>query len=80
MKEHESTHGYSGPLKVSYGGCFTDVGRQALEVAAKYDPGRKVADDSNDLSTCDTYSVSRLVVHSRDGILTFVTTAMAEVS
>ncbi|KAG8213775.1 GMC oxidoreductase-domain-containing protein [Butyriboletus roseoflavus] len=56
VKGHESTHGYSGPLKVSYGGRFTDVGMQALEVAAKYDPGRKIADDSNDLSTCDTYS------------------------
>ncbi|KAH0827452.1 alcohol oxidase [Lanmaoa asiatica] len=72
VKEHESTHGYSGPLKVSYGGRFTDIGMQALDVAAKYDPGRKIADDSNDLLTCDTYSVSPLVVHSRNGILTLV--------
>jgi alcohol oxidase len=58
VKENEPTHGYSGPLKVSYGGQFTEVGVQALDVAAKYDPGRKIADDSNDLSTCDVYSVS----------------------
>ncbi|KAF8441404.1 hypothetical protein L210DRAFT_3760007 [Boletus edulis BED1] len=56
VKEHEPTHGYSGPLKVSYGGCFTNIGIQAFDVAAKYDPGRKMADDSNDLSTCNTYS------------------------
>ncbi|KAF8840047.1 alcohol oxidase [Paxillus ammoniavirescens] len=56
VKENEPTHGYSGPLKVSYGGQFTEVGVQALGVAAKYDPGRKIADDSNDLSTCDVYS------------------------
>ncbi|KAF9245021.1 GMC oxidoreductase-domain-containing protein [Melanogaster broomeanus] len=56
VKENEPTHGYSGPLKVSYGGQFTDVGVQALDVAAKYDPGRKIADDSNDLSTCNVYN------------------------
>lgn len=54
---------------MSYGGRFTNVGIQALEVAAKYDPGRKIADDSNDLSTCDTYSVSRPVVHSHSRCL-----------
>ncbi|KAF8135622.1 hypothetical protein EV363DRAFT_1551232 [Boletus edulis] len=59
VKEHEPTHGYSGPLKVSYGGCFTNIGIQAFDVAAKYDPGRKMADDSNDLSTCNTYSTGR---------------------
>lgn len=42
---------------------------QALDVAAKYDLGRKIADDSNDLSTCDTYSVSQSIVHSHSGIL-----------
>ncbi|KAG6378102.1 hypothetical protein JVT61DRAFT_13787 [Boletus reticuloceps] len=41
VKEHEPTHGYSGPLKVSYGGCFTNIGIQALDVAAKYDPGAR---------------------------------------
>ncbi|KIK99099.1 hypothetical protein PAXRUDRAFT_823137 [Paxillus rubicundulus Ve08.2h10] len=44
------------PLKVSYDSQFTEVGVQALDVAAKYNPGRKIADDSNDLSTCDVYS------------------------
>ncbi|KIJ67569.1 GMC oxidoreductase [Hydnomerulius pinastri MD-312] len=61
IKDKEPTHGYSGPLKVSYGGCFTDVGIQALDVAAKYDPGRKITDDSNDLTTCNTYSHCRWI-------------------
>ncbi|KAH7923954.1 alcohol oxidase [Leucogyrophana mollusca] len=56
IREGAPTHGYSGPLKVSYGGIFTDVGKQALDVAVKYDKGRRVAEDSNDLSTCNTYS------------------------
>ncbi|KAH7915215.1 GMC oxidoreductase-domain-containing protein [Hygrophoropsis aurantiaca] len=56
IKDGAPTHGYSGPLKVSYGGVFTDVGRQALDVAAKYDPERSIAEDSNDLMTCNAYS------------------------
>ncbi|KAN0090977.1 alcohol oxidase [Tylopilus felleus] len=41
VKEHEPTHGYSAPLKVSYGGCLTNIGIQALDVATKYDPAHK---------------------------------------
>ena len=33
----KSTHGYSGPLKVSHGGAFTNVGKQFLDVASKWD-------------------------------------------
>ncbi|THV03515.1 alcohol oxidase-like protein [Dendrothele bispora CBS 962.96] len=33
----EPTHGYSGPLKVSYGGAYTNVGKQFLDVAEGYD-------------------------------------------
>ncbi|PSR71643.1 hypothetical protein PHLCEN_2v12496 [Hermanssonia centrifuga] len=42
-------HGYSGPLKVSYGGAFTNIGKDYLEVAAVYDPKRGVTDDPNGL-------------------------------
>ncbi|EGO26056.1 hypothetical protein SERLADRAFT_491425 [Serpula lacrymans var. lacrymans S7.9] len=50
VKPGEPTHGYSGPLKVSYGGLFTNVGKQCLEAALGYDKGRVAAEDSNDLS------------------------------
>ncbi|KAG9316440.1 GMC oxidoreductase-domain-containing protein [Chiua virens] len=69
IKEHESqTHGHSGPLKVSYGGRFTNVGQQALDVAAKYDPGRKIAVDSNDLTTCDAYSRWQKWIDGKSGL------------
>ncbi|THG95460.1 hypothetical protein EW026_g6199 [Hermanssonia centrifuga] len=42
-------HGYSGPLKVSYGGAFTNIGKDYLAVAAAYDPKRGVTDDPNGL-------------------------------
>ena len=35
-----NVHGYSGPLKVSYGGIFTNVGKQFLEVGKKLDTRR----------------------------------------
>ncbi|KAI0759054.1 alcohol oxidase-like protein [Fomes fomentarius] len=43
------THGYSGPLKVSYGGFFTEPGKEFLEVAAQYDKSRGHTDDVNAL-------------------------------
>ncbi|KAI0337230.1 alcohol oxidase [Trametopsis cervina] len=47
--DHDSVHGYSGPLKVSYGGFFTNIGQDFLAIAPKYDPTRGVSDDVNDL-------------------------------
>ena len=43
----DSNHGYSGPLKVSYAGVFTNIGKDFLEVGAKYDPTRSSTDDPN---------------------------------
>ena len=54
----DDVHGYSGPLKVSYGGYFTNIGKYFLDVAAKYDTKRSVTDDANNLFECDQYSVS----------------------
>ena len=45
----DSNHGYSGPLRVSYGGVFTNIGKDFLEVGAKYDPARSSTDDPNGL-------------------------------
>ncbi|KAH9971399.1 alcohol oxidase-like protein [Lactifluus volemus] len=55
------THGTDGPLKVSQGGLFTDVGRQFLDISRALDPDRALAPpdtDTNDLSTINVYTVS----------------------
>ncbi|KAI0066429.1 alcohol oxidase-like protein [Artomyces pyxidatus] len=48
------THGYEGPLKVSYGGINTNIGQQCLAVAESFDTNRQLARegaDPNDLTT-----------------------------
>ncbi|KAH9921137.1 GMC oxidoreductase-domain-containing protein [Fomitopsis serialis] len=60
------THGYSGPLKVSYGGLFTNIGQQFLEVAARYDAKRSLMDDPNGLFKCNAYGVSTWIYISAD--------------
>lgn len=52
------THGYSGPLKVSYGGFSSEVGEEFLNVAAQYDKTRGLTDDVNNLYDCNKYGVS----------------------
>ena len=54
-------HGYSGPLKVSYGGAFTNIGKDFLEVGPKYDAKRGTTDDPNDLFNVDVFGVSRFL-------------------
>ncbi|KAJ7493700.1 GMC oxidoreductase-domain-containing protein [Mycena latifolia] len=52
----DSTHGSSGPIKVSYGGYDTKVGQDFLAVAAAgFSRGRGFTKDLNDFSTCDVY-------------------------
>ncbi|KAJ3553624.1 hypothetical protein NM688_g3508 [Phlebia brevispora] len=43
----KDTHGYSGPLKVSYGSFFTNIGRDFLDIAPKYDTSRGMTEDPN---------------------------------
>lgn len=45
-----NTHGFSGPLKVSYGGFETDTGSQFLEVGPQFEVGRPLATEGNDFS------------------------------
>ncbi|KAI0310132.1 alcohol oxidase-like protein [Amylostereum chailletii] len=61
VKEDAKTHGYAGPLKVSYGGIFTNVGQQFLEVAKKLDARR---DGGPDVDPSDTVSVNKYGVRS----------------
>ncbi|EIM87865.1 alcohol oxidase-like protein [Stereum hirsutum FP-91666 SS1] len=55
-------HGYEGPLSVSWGGMYTNVGTQYLDVSKKFDKerGTNTADgqniDPNDLSTVNKYA------------------------
>ena len=55
-------HGYKGPLKISYGGYYTNVGRQFLETAAGYDKQRTVGGDPNDLVSVNQYCVRQISV------------------
>ncbi|KAF5328555.1 hypothetical protein D9758_018005 [Tetrapyrgos nigripes] len=55
VKPGEPTHGYSGPLKVSMGGAFTNVGSQFLDVALAIDKDRGPIDDVNGLYKCNGY-------------------------
>ncbi|KII85161.1 hypothetical protein PLICRDRAFT_116683 [Plicaturopsis crispa FD-325 SS-3] len=55
VKPDQPTHGYDGPLKVSYGDVYTDIGKQFLDVAAKWDKERGITDDVNGLHTCNAY-------------------------
>ncbi|KAJ7060456.1 GMC oxidoreductase-domain-containing protein [Mycena amicta] len=48
----KETHGYDGPLKVSYGGNPFAVGKEILDVGPKLDKGhRTVGDEGNDFSS-----------------------------
>ncbi|TFK36631.1 alcohol oxidase-like protein [Crucibulum laeve] len=49
------THGYSGPLKVSFGGAYTNIGKQFLEAATTYDKTRGFTEDINGLVKCNEY-------------------------
>ncbi|TRM64391.1 GMC oxidoreductase-domain-containing protein [Schizophyllum amplum] len=49
------THGYDGPLKVSYGGMYMNVGKQFLETSLAYDKERGPIDDVNGLYKCNGY-------------------------
>ena len=62
---NQPTHGYDGPLKVSYGGMYTNVGKQFLDTALAYDKERGPIDDVNGLYKCDGYGVSSPIAPDR---------------
>ncbi|EIM87118.1 alcohol oxidase [Stereum hirsutum FP-91666 SS1] len=53
------THGTSGPLNVSRGGIYSNVGKQFLDVAKYMDPGRMLDEDA------DTNNLKKLNVYCR---------------
>jgi len=50
-----STHGTSGPVKISIAEDEFNVGSQFLAVAAEYDKERVFTEDTNDFFTCNAY-------------------------
>ncbi|TCD62090.1 hypothetical protein EIP91_007490 [Steccherinum ochraceum] len=56
VESNQETHGYAGPLKISQGGIYGNVGEDFLHVASKYDPKRAFTNDVNGLvSGCNEY-------------------------
>ncbi|KAI0044619.1 GMC oxidoreductase [Auriscalpium vulgare] len=51
------THGTKGPLHVSHGGAYTNVGKQFLETARVFDKAREAREDAdgNNLDTLNVY-------------------------
>ncbi|KAG2344662.1 alcohol oxidase-like protein [Suillus weaverae] len=49
------THGYSGPIKVSSGGCKLGASEEFIHVGTTYHK-RQYDEDTDDLETCNTYS------------------------
>ncbi|KAG1835725.1 GMC oxidoreductase-domain-containing protein [Suillus variegatus] len=54
------THGYSGPIKVSSGGYKLGASEEFIHVGTTYHK-RQHAEDTNDLETCNTYSMRRYI-------------------
>ncbi|KAF9004053.1 GMC oxidoreductase-domain-containing protein [Cyathus striatus] len=52
---HNSTHGTSGPIKVSQSNATIDIAKQFLHVAELYDKERILVNDINDFTTCNGY-------------------------
>ncbi|PPQ91713.1 hypothetical protein CVT25_012854 [Psilocybe cyanescens] len=51
-----STHGTSGPLKVSFAPDLKNVSEDFLQVAEAYDKQRSLTDDANEFSVVDKYA------------------------
>lgn len=61
MQADRPTHGYDGPIKVSSGGCKMSISEDFIRVGTKYHK-RPFSDDSEDLETCNSYSVRHLIM------------------
>ncbi|KAG1740629.1 hypothetical protein EDB19DRAFT_1828436 [Suillus lakei] len=56
VQPNRPTHGYNGPIKVSSGGCKLGSTEEFIRVGTTYHK-RQYAEDTNDLETCNTYSI-----------------------
>jgi hypothetical protein len=74
------THGYSGPIKVSSAKFKLGASEEFIRVGTTYHK-RQYAEDTDDLETCNTYSVRHLIFFLlvRSPLTRFIS-AMGEVS
>jgi len=61
------THGYSGPIKVSSARYKLNAGQEFIRVGTTYHK-RQYVEDTDDLETCNTYSVRHLISFSVCGV------------
>jgi alcohol oxidase len=54
-----STHGKSGPIKVSFAENPLNISQSFLSVAENFDKDRGLTDDTNAFFSCDKYGVSK---------------------
>ncbi|KAJ3824717.1 GMC oxidoreductase-domain-containing protein [Lentinula raphanica] len=64
-----SVHGFTGPIRVSHGGCDTNIGKEFLETAAQYDRDRKMSTsvDLNDFEKINVYGPWHKYIDSQTG-------------
>lgn len=63
----DDVHGYTGPLRVSHGGQFTNVGRDFLDVARAFDPARAHTDDPNQVYASNAYGRMQKFIDGETG-------------
>ncbi|KAI0065693.1 alcohol oxidase-like protein [Artomyces pyxidatus] len=63
------THGYSGPLKVSYGGIHTNIGKESLAAALAFDKERQAPEgaDPNDFTSVNVYGRWQKWIDAEEG-------------
>ncbi|CCM05911.1 uncharacterized protein FIBRA_08149 [Fibroporia radiculosa] len=59
VENDRETHGYSGPIQVSYGGHFTTWGQEFLNIASRYDKKRISTNDPNGMRPQDINAYGR---------------------
>ncbi|KAI0030688.1 alcohol oxidase-like protein [Vararia minispora EC-137] len=70
IKKGALNHGDEGPLKVSWGGKYMNIGQDYLATARKYDVNRNPGDentDLNDLVTVNTYGRWQKWINDKNG-------------
>ncbi|KAJ7156219.1 GMC oxidoreductase-domain-containing protein [Mycena filopes] len=63
----DSTHGLSGPLKVSHGGCELEITNDFLSAAVAFPRGRVFTEDLNDFHNCDAYGRMAQFIDAESG-------------
>ncbi|KAL4261270.1 GMC oxidoreductase family protein [Pleurotus pulmonarius] len=65
--KEENLHGYSGPIKVSFGGAVTEAGKQFMETALAYDKKHGETNDPNDFRTINAYARWMKYIDAKSG-------------